>query len=812
MSFPALILKGNKLDFQALPGEIRHNSTGRLNQCLQAVMSPVNLPAVFARSLLHLFLFSGVLMLGEVALAQGLPGSGQSDLTEVPIELAQPESKEAVRALVSTLSDDAVRALLIERLDAVAEAKESEAQADAGIVSVARQSFANVFAHAKRATAALDQAPAIVSKFFHGIRSSAPRTFVASVFIILAAVLVGVIAERLVAKTFKQSKQRLIDKTSNTLWGILKIIYTRLTYDVLGVLAFGLASYVVISQYFQAGSIAHQAAYVVTGTLTAGWLAYVVCRFFFSPRRPDLRICNTSDERAMQITVSFSLLAGYVVFMHNLFYLFMLVGDTYYGGPEYMVTLGFWMNMSQYLLAAGVILLNREALTEILFENKKRVSMAIGVDAPEDLSWFAIHWPKIAVSLIFAKYFMVEMILSTGTVGVYSIGAVYITFIVIFLWPGVDANVSLFVARGIPASEDETESAAKARRTMQQGLLRVGRILVVGVVLYSLASLWGLNLMGLAHSGLGTQAAGTLIEFLFILLIAYISWELVSALIGHWIAVEGGLSEDGGEDAGGEIGGAGLSRIATLLPIIRKTSLFLIVVVSFIMVLDLWGVNVAPILAGAGVVGLAIGFGAQTLVKDIVSGLFFLADDAFRVGEYIDVGGTMGSVEKISLRSLRLRHHKGLVHTIPYGEIPKLTNFSRDWVIVKLRFRVPFDTDIHKVKKIFKVIGADLLADPILGDDFLQPFKSQGVAEVDDNGMVVRGKFMAKPGKQFMIRKEVYVRVQKAFEEAGIPFARKQVMVHIPGLEKGDELNKDQIKTVGAAAADAVDDEPEPVK
>jgi len=225
------------------------------------------------------------------------------------------------------------------------------------------------------------------------------------------------------------------------------------------------------------------------------------------------------------------------------------------------------------------------------------------------------------------------------------------------------------------------------------------------------------------------------------------------------------------------------------------------------MILSELGVNIGPILAGAGVVGLAIGFGAQTLVKDIVSGMFFLADDAFRVGEYIDASGTMGSVEKISIRSLRLRHHMGLVHTIPYGEIPKLTNYSRDWVIVKLRFRVPFDTDVQKVKKIFKTIGADLMSDPILGDDFLQPFKSQGVAEVDDNGIVIRGKFMAKPGKQFMIRKEVYVRVQKAFEEADIPFARKQVMVHIPGLENTDRLDKDQTKAIGAAAAEAADEQ-----
>ncbi|MEM6986332.1 MAG: mechanosensitive ion channel family protein, partial [Pseudomonadota bacterium] len=127
-----------------------------------------------------------------------------------------------------------------------------------------------------------------------------------------------------------------------------------------------------------------------------------------------------------------------------------------------------------------------------------------------------------------------------------------------------------------------------------------------------------------------------------------------------------------------------------------------------------------------------------------------------------------------------------------------------DWVIMKLRFRVPFDTDINKVKKIFKRIGQEMLEHPEIGGDFLQPFKSQGVAEMDDDAIVVRGKFMAKPGRQFMIRKEVYVRVQRAFDEAGIPFARKQVMVHIPGLDsRPDSLEDTDVRRIAAAAADS---------
>ncbi|MEH6741299.1 MAG: mechanosensitive ion channel domain-containing protein, partial [Sulfitobacter sp.] len=201
-----------------------------------------------------------------------------------------------------------------------------------------------------------------------------------------------------------------------------------------------------------------------------------------------------------------------------------------------------------------------------------------------------------------------------------------------------------------------------------------------------------------------------------------------------------------------------------------------------------------------------MGFGAQKLVTDVVSGIFFLVDDAFRTGEYVEVEGTMGTVEKISIRSMQLRHHKGPVHTIPYGEIPKVTNFSRDWVIMKLRFTVPFNTDPNMVKKVFKKIGQEMLVLEEFKDDFLQPFKSQGMLEIDDVGMVFRGKFMAKPGTQFTIRKEIFNRVNAAFAENGIEFARREVRVALPSMD-GKKLTDEDKATIAAAATQAAQEQ-----
>jgi small-conductance mechanosensitive channel len=213
-------------------------------------------------------------------------------------------------------------------------------------------------------------------------------------------------------------------------------------------------------------------------------------------------------------------------------------------------------------------------------------------------------------------------------------------------------------------------------------------------------------------------------------------------------------------------------------------------------------VNIGPLLAGAGVVGLAVGFGSQALVRDIISGAFYLMDDAFRLGEYIDVGDAKGVVEKIGVRSMQLRHHRGSLNIVPYGGIRRLNNQSRDWVIEKLEFRLTYDTDIVKVRKILRRIGQELLQDPEIGPQLLQPLKSQGVMAMEDSAMVVRAKFMAKPESQFLIRREAYQRIKQAFDEAGIKFAHRQVTVFVPSTAAV------ALGAAGAAGLAAEDDKP----
>jgi small-conductance mechanosensitive channel len=292
--------------------------------------------------------------------------------------------------------------------------------------------------------------------------------------------------------------------------------------------------------------------------------------------------------------------------------------------------------------------------------------------------------------------------------------------------------------------------------------------------------------------------SSTVLSVIMIFLLGLIVWEYSKTLIDRKLREE--FPDD---DEEMEEGGAGGTRKGTLLILLRKFVLAVLVVIVTMVVLSELGVDIGPMIAGAGIVGLAIGFGAQTLVKDIISGVFFLIDDAFRVGDYVETAGQRGTVEQISIRSMRLRHHRGPVHTIPFGDMGSVTNYSRDYHIMKLNIRVRYDTDVDKVRKIIKKINKEIQNDENLSAGLLGKIKSQGVREMDDSAMIMRIKFKTIPGQQFIVRRVVYQRVQEAFREAGIEFAHRNVTVYLPPeTESVESKEKSESKDKPSTASD----------
>lgn len=742
---------------------------------------------------LHISMLALLLLVGGFsfsAQAQMLPGS--SAPAAEGVTLPDPLTQEAVVEMVARMSDDQVRGMLLDRLDAVAQSKANTGTSESlftritTVATALSTSFSNVFRNF----------PNLVSE-----QSKAFSTFVAkfpgngmwTLFGLIALVLaIGYAAERATGFLTRRWKIPTEPQEDADLGSTVRFLFRRFLREMLGLIVF----YVVLLSFgrnlLTAGQLAFAGPFVSyliwTPRLTAA-----VSRFVLSPKRSDLRLVNVDDHWAK--------------YLHrNLIGLFLLIGFTIFivgfnannGVPPGETRLGFWLNSAVHIYVAIIAWTAREGLTSIM--------RGTDPDRTRFDEWVAHAYPYFAIGVSATMWLVVELIVATKNrelLGLLTQGVHYTTMFWLLVAPALDTVIRGMVRHLAPPMIGDGPIAEGAYKSTKRGYIRIGRVIVGALVVLMIAGTWDIDLRNLAAAGIGSNLAGNLIEFLMISAVGYIIYEAVSLWINRRLAKEQTATDGNVEEAGGDGGGAGGSRLATVLPLVRMTAQVAIGVIFGLVALSALGIDTTPLLAGAGILGLAIGFGAQKLVTDIVSGIFFLIDDAFRVGEYVDVGGTMGTVEKISIRSMQLRHHRGLVHTIPYGEIPKLTNFSRDWVIMKLKFTVPFDTNPNQVKKIFKKIGAEMMEDPLHKDGFIEPFKSQGVFDFDDVGMVIRGKFMAKPGTQFTIRKEIYNRVKSEFEAADIPFARREVRVAIPSLENHDHLTDEEKTEITTAAAGA---------
>ncbi len=545
------------------------------------------------------------------------------------------------------------------------------------------------------------------------------------------------------------------------------------------------------------------AAFFLSRTLSDIW------RMLLSPFLPQYRIPTLSDRAAKR-----------------LYYWAVILGSYSIATGMFSTWIAdFGLNYNVYAILYGVLALVG-ALANILMVlfNAGDISNAIrGGRSRETVSFLSrflsVAWaPLLIAYVIFGWLELAFDLVLERPVSIPLIAGAYAVFLSVVVVYGVfNYLIERFFTRSreverinTELAANEAEEALRENRDIQETpeyrimtfealARRVAGILAFVAGGYALLRVWDPENLILPDS-----AVGRLLDVISILFIGYILYHFFRIWIDSKIAEE--TIDDAEAELGDEGGAGSASRLATLLPLFRGAILAVVVVsIALIALLEL-GINVSPLFAGAGVVGLAVGFGAQTLVRDIFSGAFFLLDDAFRKGEYIDIGDVKGTVEKISVRSFQLRHHLGALNTIPFGEIKVLTNFSRDWVIMKLPLRVTYDTDVEKVRKLIKKLGQELLSDPVIGENFIQPLKSQGVIEMQDSAMIIRVKFMTKPGDQWLVRKKVYEEIRALFAREGIHFAHREVTVRLADANV-DDLTPRQREAVSGAVQAAIDDD-----
>jgi small-conductance mechanosensitive channel/ferredoxin len=457
-------------------------------------------------------------------------------------------------------------------------------------------------------------------------------------------------------------------------------------------------------------------------------------RFALSPRAPALRLVALDDRTAR-------LVHGKLIAFATAASLAWLAG-------------AFVMRVGE-LAAPGVLL---RALLGI-------VSAAIAVSIAQDLRRVdARDTAGVGGSLTF--FLIVAMIVATTLLWLVGFRRAAQSVMIVGGFFAIDwvlRHIGQRVRDGVRA-DAEDDAALTVYRPL---FLRIARLVMLIVAAVILLLVWDVPILQLADmTTTGARMLQSLISVAIVALIADILWVWARTAIDRRMPRP---------SAGESLSAA--SRLGTLLPLLRTFLLTVLLIVVALTALAALGVEIGPLLAGAGIVGIAIGFGAQTLVKDIISGLFFLLEDAFRVGEYVESGNIRGTVEGFSMRSMKLRHHRGALHTLPFGELRSITNYSRDWVIDKINFGVTYDTDLNKIKKIVKNVSKELMADEELARVILEPLKSQGVSKLGDFAIEIRLKVKTKPGEQFIVRRAVYARIKEAFDANGIRFAFPTVTV-----------------------------------
>ena len=262
----------------------------------------------------------------------------------------------------------------------------------------------------------------------------------------------------------------------------------------------------------------------------------------------------------------------------------------------------------------------------------------------------------------------------------------------------------------------------------------------------------------------------SLFHFLFLIALAWLLTRVMRSVLKkmeHGIVVRHhSIEED--------------KRIETLMRLLRQALSIVIWMVAGLMALKEIGIDIAPLLASAGVVGLAIGFGAQNLVKDVISGLFLILENQMRVGDVVQVSGVMGAVERITLRTTTLRDAQGVVHVLPNGSIQHVSNHTFGWSAYVFEIGISYGQDPDRAIAVLKAVGSELAADPVFGPMVIAAIEVWGVERFRESDVAIKGRLRTNAGMHMDVGREFLKRVRLAFEREGIEIPFPQVQVHMP--------------------------------
>ena len=483
-------------------------------------------------------------------------------------------------------------------------------------------------------------------------------------------------------------------------------------------------------------------------------LLYTILTIFFRPSEPAYRIVPLDGPDARVTMRLFAVIAAVMIFRS---WIFIAIDDSQ---PEDAIDAGLLLNNLLFVVSFFVAAVPARAAVGRWIENA-----TMGNQVSPFRHWLASNWLALTGTTVLLLSAVHAYGAVTGRPGVANglTGTVRTVLVMIF----VCAVVEFIGRRSERADATATKRAVPKLPGLASKMLRV--FILVGAAIY-FVKLWAVDALEVMAPEAWSKLASDAFAPLAALFGGYLAIAYVNFLAARYLATHPVMAAKVSEDGTVISGPDESSRLRTLIPIIRITSVVIIIVMTSLLVLSHLGFDITPLLAGASVIGLAISFGSQALVKDIVSGVLFLAEDSFRIGEYIVCGNSSGTVEGFTLRSVRLRHQDGQIFTVPFGQIGEIVNFSRDWSIVKFNMSLDRDVDLDDVRRVTGDVATSLKSE--FRDRLLDSLKVQGVKDVTDTAIVVRFMFTALPRDPGEIERAARSRLLKAFKDEGIALSR----------------------------------------
>ncbi|WP_368414228.1 mechanosensitive ion channel family protein [Falsiroseomonas sp.] len=492
-------------------------------------------------------------------------------------------------------------------------------------------------------------------------------------------------------------------------------------------------------------------------------------RMLFSPASTHLRLVQVADETAAYVTVWVRrivvvAIAGYAVAEAGL--LFGLPWSAY----DAVLRLSL---LVVTLLMVIVILQNRTQVADAL-----RAAPLAEDEVPDRArrlfrglrDRLADVWHLLAILWLFALWGVWALEVRDGFARL--LGVTATTIAILAAAKLADVLLRRAILRGFRITPELAlrYPGLEARANRYLPVLKaLGSGIIAALTLLFLLEAWGLDAFAWFGRGrLGAMLLSSLVTIGLTVMVGITVWELANAAIQRYLNK---LSKDAQA--------ARSARVRTLLPMLRTVLLVTILVFVALNVLTEIGVNVAPLIAGAGVIGLAVGFGSQTLVRDVITGAFLLFEDAMAVGDVVQVGGHSGVVEQLSIRSIKLRAQDGSVHIVPFSAVTTVTNMTRDFSFAVLDVSVGYGEETDRVSDVLRQIATEVRADAKFGAVIRDELEILGVERLADSGVLIRARIKTDPGARWMVGREFNRRIKQRFDKLGIeiPYPHQKLVI-----------------------------------